>query len=169
MTYARARLWLGICGVGTTVVPTAGVVIEQIPQLLLPDSDVWRLVDGVALAGFVMFMLPFDVLGGHVLGGHVLPRRHGRKTRSCWSFARPWVLGVIVQDDEPERAVWIERVFHPVPSVDNRRRLTRSRSFGAWHATRMMLFLSWSCLGLLSRAVHCNAGRPELWVLLPTD
>jgi hypothetical protein len=58
-----------------------------------------------------------------------------------------------------------------VPSVDNRRRLTRgtSSSLGAWHVARLTLFLSWSCLGLLSRAVHCNAGRPELWVLLPTD
>ena len=382
MTYARARLWLGICGVGTTVVLAAGLVVGQIPELLLPDSGEWRLVDAVALAGFmigfVLLMLPFDVLGGYVL-----PRRHVRKSLSFWSFARHWVLGVTVQstlfmvtgllilacgrvaglpgalgviaftgvgylvfqrllartvsglvwqqgerpleavvqkleswglrkpnilvvdhddpgftggvagwpgletiivprkwldllsteelgvaifrrlqavgsgsrlrglllafswilcgfavstlvpgggvgsvaqlvttccgfacwmfagllilptvsrvasyaidrrvveqgvpaellgstlkkldqlqDDEPERAAWIERIFHPVPSVDNRRRLNRSRSIGAWHAARMMLFLSWSCLGLLSRAVHCNAGRPELWVLLPTD
>jgi hypothetical protein len=76
-----------------------------------------------------------------------------------------------LQDDEPERAVWVERIFHPVPSVDNRRCSTRNTSFSlcAWHAARVTLFLSWSCLGLLSRAVHCNAGRPELWVLLPTD
>ena len=76
-----------------------------------------------------------------------------------------------LQDDEPERAAWIERVFHPVPSLTNRRLLTRSSplSLGAWHVARVTLFLSWSCLGLLSRDVHCNAGRPELWVLLPTD
>jgi hypothetical protein len=75
------------------------------------------------------------------------------------------------QDDESERAAWIERIFHPVPSVDNRRQSTHNSSWtsGAWHAARVTLFLSWSCLGLLSRAVHCNAGRPELWVLLPTD
>jgi hypothetical protein len=34
---------------------------------------------------------------------------------------------------------------------------------------RTALPMSWCCLGLLGRAVHCNAGRPELWVLLPTD
>jgi MFS family permease len=382
MTYARARLWLGICGVGTTVVLTAGIVIGQIPSLLLPNSDKWALVDGVALAGFVLgfviLMVPFDVLGGYLL-----PRWHGRGTQSFWSFARRWMLGVMVQstlfvvtglfilaggraaglpgalgviaatgigylvcqhflansvtgriwqqgespfeagdsgleswrmskariivadhadpgftggvvgwpgletvivprkwltllsaaelgvaiarrlqavasgsrfrglllafawilcgfalstlvpgggvrsvaqlvttccaftgwmfagllllptvsrmaayaidrrvveqgipaelldstlkkldqlqDDEPARPAWVERIFHPVPSVDNRRRSTHINSFGAWHAARMMLFLSWSCLGLLSRAVHCNAGRPELWVMLPTD
>ncbi len=74
-----------------------------------------------------------------------------------------------LQDDEPSRSKFIEAIFHPVPSLENRS-LSSSKStpFG-WHSSRMMLFLSWSCLGLLSRAVHCNVGRPELWVLLPTD
>lgn len=178
MTYARARLWLGICGVGTTVVLTASVVIKQTPELLLPDSDEWRLLDGAALLGFVLcfvlLMLPFDVLGGYVL-----PRRHGRQVRSFWSFARHWALGVTVQSTlfvltgllilAGGRIAGLPGA--PVPSVDNRRRLTRNSpwSLGGWHAARTTLFLSWSCLGLLSRAVHCNAGRPELWVLLPTD
>ncbi len=73
------------------------------------------------------------------------------------------------QDDEPQRAGVIETIFHPVPSIENRRMGSGSSGSGAWHAARMMLFLSWSCLGFLSRAVHCNAGRPELWVMLPTD
>lgn len=72
------------------------------------------------------------------------------------------------QDDEPQRPAAIETIFHPVPSVNNRRSGARGVS-GAWHAARMSLFLSWACVGLLSRAVHCNSGRPELWVLLPTD
>lgn len=74
-----------------------------------------------------------------------------------------------LQDDEPERSKLIETIFHPVPSVANRRELSYAGGSGAWHAARMVLFLSWSCLGLLSRAVHCNAGRPELWIMLPTD
>ena len=73
-----------------------------------------------------------------------------------------------LQAEESERPAWIEAIFHPVPCSENRKQARRG-SPGAWHAARMMLFLSWSCLGLLSRAVHCNAGRPELWVLLPTD
>ncbi len=74
-----------------------------------------------------------------------------------------------LQDDEPQRPGMVETIFHPVPSVHNRLALKAADEFGAWHVARMTLFLSWSCLGLLSRAVHCNAGRPELWVMLPTD
>ncbi|MES2524271.1 MAG: hypothetical protein V4617_16355 [Gemmatimonadota bacterium] len=79
-----------------------------------------------------------------------------------------------LQDDEPERAAGIEAVFHPVPSRASRVRALSSAETavggaGAWHATRMMLYLSWAGLGGLSRAVHCNVGRPALWVLLPGD
>ena len=38
-----------------------------------------------------------------------------------------------------------------------------------WNTARTALFLSWASLGLLSRAVHCNCGRPALWVLFPGD
>ncbi len=74
-----------------------------------------------------------------------------------------------VQDDEPSRGALVETIFHPVPSVDNRQQTQQSGSPLAWHAARMTLFLSWSCMGLLARAVHCNVGRPELWAMLPTD
>ncbi len=73
------------------------------------------------------------------------------------------------QDDEPSRGALVETIFHPVPSVENRQRERKSGSPLAWHTARMTLFLSWSCMGLLARAVHCNVGRPELWVMLPTD
>ncbi len=73
------------------------------------------------------------------------------------------------QDDEPSRGTLVETVFHPVPSASNRTQERQSGSPYAWHAARMTLFLSWSCMGLLSRAVHCNAGRPELWAMLPAD
>lgn len=76
------------------------------------------------------------------------------------------------QDDEPTRPVGVETVFHPIPALERREaRLTSGLpvSAGAWHTARMALFLSWACFGLLGRAVHCNCGRPELWVLLPAD
>jgi hypothetical protein len=76
-----------------------------------------------------------------------------------------------LQDDEPNRSRWVERVFHPIPSVKSRmgalRRTGSER--GAWQGARMTLYLSWACFGFLSRAVHCNVGRPELWVLFPGD
>ena len=77
-----------------------------------------------------------------------------------------------LQDDEPERAAGVESVFHPVPSVGNRLRALGERvprGAGAWHLARTVLFLSHISLSLLPRAVHCNVGRPELWVYLPSD
>ena len=73
-----------------------------------------------------------------------------------------------LQDDEPRRPA-IETVFHPVPSVHNREAGGTDAIPIAWHAARMTLFVSWACMGMLVRAVHCNVGRPELWVMLPTD
>lgn len=76
-----------------------------------------------------------------------------------------------LQDDEPSRTRWVERIFHPIPSVERRiAALGESDSpQGAWQCARTTLYLSWACFGFLSRAVHCNAGRPELWVLFPGD
>lgn len=74
-----------------------------------------------------------------------------------------------LQDDEPQRPTAVETIFHPVPSISNRITTRDDSSLGAWNLVRTVLFLSWCCMGLLSRAVHCNAGRPELWVMLPTD
>jgi hypothetical protein len=75
------------------------------------------------------------------------------------------------QDDEPTRPRGIETVFHPVParSVRIAALAAPTTMRGAWHAARMALPLSWAGLGLLGRAVHCNSGRPALWVMLPGD
>jgi hypothetical protein len=76
-----------------------------------------------------------------------------------------------LSDDEPNRALGIEAIFHPVPSVERRLQKYKqaSISVGAWNAARYALYLSWPCLGFLNRAVHCNSGRPELWAMLPVD
>ena len=72
------------------------------------------------------------------------------------------------QDDEPSRPKWIERIFHPVPSLTARLR-GGAKGPGAWQAARLALYLSWSVPGLLGRSVHCNVGRPDVWVLFPGD
>lgn len=74
-----------------------------------------------------------------------------------------------LQDGEPERSAWIEAIFHPVPNVSSRNSKPPTGRVEAWNVARTTLFFSWACLGLLSRAVHCNVGRPELWTMLPTD
>ncbi|WP_353266601.1 hypothetical protein [Gemmatimonas sp.] len=78
------------------------------------------------------------------------------------------------QDDEPTRAQNVERIFHPVPSRANRiARLSGTSSpLGAVHAhhlARHALWMNWGALTPLSRAVHCNVGRPALWAMLPGD
>ncbi len=78
------------------------------------------------------------------------------------------------QDDEPTRAPAVERIFHPVPSCLNRlgRLVSTSSPLGARHAhhlARHVLWLSWGALTPMSRAVHCNVGRPALWAMLPGD
>jgi hypothetical protein len=74
-----------------------------------------------------------------------------------------------LQDDEPERPTFVETIFHPVPSVRARTPHQVVKGFAAWNVARTALFFSWGCLGFLSRSVHCNVGRPELWLMLPTD
>ena len=79
-----------------------------------------------------------------------------------------------LQDGEPNRTVAIESVFHPVPSVTRRQQnleanQTNPSPIVLWNLARMSIFLSWVGFNPLSRAVHCNCGRPHLWVFLPTD
>ena len=73
-----------------------------------------------------------------------------------------------MQDGEHTRPRWIEAIFHPVPSV-GRRDVLPQQGPAAWNVARTALFFSWACFGVLSRAVHCNVGRPELWTMLPID
>lgn len=75
------------------------------------------------------------------------------------------------QDDEYSRAAGVETIFHPLPAAA--RRIDKlgkpAATWGPWHTARVALYLSWANLSWLSRAVHCNIGRPEVWVLLPSD
>ncbi len=75
-----------------------------------------------------------------------------------------------LQDAETERPSGVEMIFHPVPSVKNRiEGPTTHHARGFLDAARSTIFLSASGLGLLGRSVHCNCGRPALWVFLPSD
>jgi len=76
------------------------------------------------------------------------------------------------QDDEHARSDGVEKFFHPIPSVQRRLAFVNnpgSHATGAWHSARMALYLSWAGISFLSRAVHCNCGRPDVWVFLPSD
>jgi len=76
-----------------------------------------------------------------------------------------------IQDDEDTRHSAVQLIFHPIPSVSLRTGMSTNgtRQFAAWNAARLAIFLSWAGLSFVSRAVHCNVGRPDVWVLLPCD
>ncbi len=77
------------------------------------------------------------------------------------------------QDLEVKRPSLVETIFHPIPSLNRRESQTEGRSrpvpdaSGFGDVARTAIYLSWSGLSLLSRSVHCNVGRPALWVFLP--
>ena len=75
------------------------------------------------------------------------------------------------QDGEASRSHAVETIFHPQPSTEKRIAAfdIATPGWAAWNAARMTLYLSWASLGLLSRAVHSNAGRPDLWVMGAVD
>lgn len=72
-------------------------------------------------------------------------------------------------DGELQRNRWIESIFHPIPSIQNRLHQNEKSHWVAWNSNRMMLYFSIFSGGLLSRAVHCNIGKPELWIMAPAD
>ncbi len=77
-------------------------------------------------------------------------------------------------EDEQERTVAVDTIFHPVPTIAYRlqaleKKQQINQGMAAWQAARYTIFLSVIGLGLLGRAVHCNAGKPELWAMLPAD
>ena len=74
------------------------------------------------------------------------------------------------EDEAEGTTAGVERTFYPVPSRESRLAALEGKPrFAPWNVARMALFLSWGCWGLLGRAVHCNAGRPALWVYPPID
>ena len=89
MTYARARLWLGISGVGSLVLASSFVIFLRIPQQLLSGQQDFSLVDVRQLAYvaalFVLWLVPFDFLGGYYL-----PRIYRKSFMSfqlwCWNY-----------------------------------------------------------------------------------
>jgi hypothetical protein len=141
--------------------------------------------DLVTAAGFVSTMAWFTLwsfLGVLVLPSLSRPAVFAADRRVALTYDPAVVASTIAQldawqDDESERSALVETIFHPVPSRAARQHAidgvtagdAATPSTAAWHATRMMLFLSWAGLGGLARAVHCNIGRPSLWAMFPGD
>lgn len=141
----------------------AGVLL-----LVLP----WCLGDPVALSCW--FTL------GSFVGLLVLPSLSRSGVESADAFMaqlRPpeevagWLSQLeLLQEEDSRRSLWVERIFHPIPQIGHRlAALGRPLRVRPWNAARYALLTSWLAGGLLARAVHCNSGRPELWLWPPGD
>lgn len=72
-------------------------------------------------------------------------------------------------DENGDKNKLVQSVFYPIPSVDSRiNSLKSSSSFCFGNIARQNLFLSWGVFNLSCRSVHCNIGRPVLWVFPPS-
>jgi hypothetical protein len=93
MTYARARLLLGISGVGTSVLIATALLAFGIPARTLSSSDAQPLTLAVGSLLFVLLigvaaLFPFDVFGGAIVV---------RDRAAVPVFVGRWMRGVAVQ------------------------------------------------------------------------
>ncbi len=84
---------------------------------------------------------------------------------------RAWITrftDLVGEDGSPNAAV--QAIFYPVPSTELRLRQLGHPSTGVvpGNLARSNLYFSLATFTLLGRAVHCNVGRPALWVFPPS-
>lgn len=84
---------------------------------------------------------------------------------------RGWIglfPGIIGEDGNPRAA--LQNIFYPIPSAAMRLRSLGEAGTGMvlGNLARTNLYQSVAGLTLLGRAVHCNVGRPALWVFPPS-
>jgi len=84
---------------------------------------------------------------------------------------RPWIshFANLVGEDGSSNS-GVQKIFYPIPSKGMRMRALESPQSGfiPGNLARSNLYYSWATLTPLGRAVHCNVGRPVLWVFPPT-
>ncbi len=86
--------------------------------------------------------------------------------------SRAWIerFPALVGEDGAANGL-VQMIFYPVPSARERlRHLSWSATAGfvPGNLARNNLYYSWAGCTLLGRAVHCNVGRPALWVFPPS-
>lgn len=85
---------------------------------------------------------------------------------------RDWIArfpGITGEDGGANAAV--QTIFYPIPSAASRLEQLGSPAgagFVPGNLARNNLYYSWATFTLLGRAVHCNVGRPALWVFAPS-
>lgn len=83
---------------------------------------------------------------------------------------RRWIARFpeLVGEDGASNAA-VETIFYPIPSAKRRlQALDRPvPRLVTGNLARNNLYYSWATLTVLGRTVHCNLGRPALWVFPP--
>ncbi len=91
MTYARARLWLGIFGVGCIVVMSLIALQLDLPHRFLARTTFFLGIT-ISLALYILISFPFDLFGGYLL-----PHWHKRTLVTFPAFMGAWLRGVLAQ------------------------------------------------------------------------
>ena len=72
-------------------------------------------------------------------------------------------------DESDNKNRLVQSIFYPIPSANDRiNALKSASSFCFGNISRQNLFLSWGVFNLSCRGVHCNIGRPVLWIFPPS-
>jgi len=83
---------------------------------------------------------------------------------------RGWITRFpeLVGEDGDARSA-VQAIFYPIPSAAQRLQALdqRGSSFALGNLARTNLYYSLATLTPLGRAVHCNVGRPTLWIFPP--
>jgi hypothetical protein len=135
--------------------------------------DLGSLPTGAALLGQACWMTLWSFLGLLVLPslGRASVFAADRAVASMNLDPSGWIrrLPTMTGEDGNDRP-WVETIFYPIPSaarrMDSLGSPVRGPVFG--DLARSQLFYSLAGLTLLGRAVHCNVGRPALWVFPPS-
>ncbi|MFM8358593.1 MAG: hypothetical protein ACKOET_08535, partial [Verrucomicrobiota bacterium] len=128
---------------------------------------------GLALVGHACWMTLWTFAS--LLGFPVLSRATvlaaDRAAAVAGLEVEPWIrrFPAITGEDGSPRAA-LQNIFYPIPSARIRQdSLGRPcPGGGVGNLARSHLYYSWAAFTLLGRAVHCNVGRPALWVFPPS-
>jgi Zn-dependent protease with chaperone function len=91
VSYAKARLLLGICGVGIFVVSASIALAMQLPTTWAADRSDTRAF-AVALGLYVAISAPLDWIGGYFV-----PKAYRLRTDSAGNFGVRWARAVLTQ------------------------------------------------------------------------
>lgn len=145
---------------------------------LLVPSLPWAPTDATFWLALPAVSTLWSFVGALVLPSATRRATYAADAAASWRFGRERVIAAIRvldlwQDDEAERPPAVEAIFHPVPARGNRERAlyaeTQERGRSAHQQARLALYAALAAGSVMGRVVHCNAGRPTLWVVYPGD